>query len=175
MSGVIKEWRCLAHGHFEAVEPAVCPKGGCTTVERIFLTAPSIKNDNTKRADANLRQIALDFGLSDMRSAREGETTRIKTKQQREAEALQEKLRHRFAVMPGKGGTYNVETKQVVGGSSAGGALAALATHGAPPSDVMAQAKETFIKPVHQVTDFQKRMIVKRDPDKDSVTKVRAA
>lgn len=164
----------MAHGNFESVEPAVCPKG-CTTVQRIFLTAPSVKGDATKRADANLRQIALDFGLSDMRSAREGEPARIKTKQQREAEALQEKLRHRFAPMGVKGGTFNVKTKQVVGGSSNGGALAAMATHHATPTPGMSEVREAFVKPVHQVTDFQKRTVIRRDPDKESISKVRAA
>ncbi len=171
---VIKEFRCAAHGYFESgVEKPSCPKGGCTTVTRVFLTAPSIKGDSTKQADANLRQIALDFGLSDMRSARTGETARIKTKEQREAEDLQQKLRHRFAPLAVKGGTFNTETKQITG--SGLGALGAIAQHGAKPTDVVTQAKETFIRPVHSVTDFQHATIVKRDPDKDSVARVKAA
>lgn len=154
---VIKEYRCAAHGYFESGEASPsCPKGGCTTVQQVFLTAPAFRSDKTKRSDANLRQIASDFGLTDMRSAREGEPARIKTKQQKDAEALQEKFRHRFAPL-GKN------------------PLDAIKALGAQPTDVMAQAKENFIKPVHDVSQYQHPVIVRRDPDRDSVAKAKAA
>lgn len=169
---VLKEWKCKAHGFFESFEKR-CPKG-CTTVEQAFLTPVGTRSDRTKSADANLRQIALDFGLSNMASAREGEPTRIKTKQQRDAEALEVKLRHRFAPMA-KGGTFNAETKKITGGNVTGGALAAMAAQGAQPTPQMQAAREAFISPVHSVAQFPKTTIIKRDPDRDSIAKVKAA
>jgi hypothetical protein len=63
--GIVKEWRCLAHGSFESDEdePA-CPRG-CTTVEREFRTAPGLTGFRTRSIDASLKQIASDFGLSE--------------------------------------------------------------------------------------------------------------
>lgn len=170
---VLKEYRCGGHGDFEGYEPR-CPKG-CTSVQQVFLTPVGTRSDKTKQADRNLKQIALDFGLSNMASARTGEAARIKTKQQKEAEALSEKLRHRFAPMGAKGGTFMADSKQVVGGSAGGGALAAMAAQGATSTPEVAAARDAFIHPVHSVTQFPKQTIVKRDPDKESIAKVKAA
>lgn len=166
---VLKEFKCFAHGFFEGFE-ARCPKG-CTTVQQVFLTPVGTRSDKTKSADANLRQIALDFGLSNMASARQGEAARIKTKQQRDAEALEVKLRHRFAPMA-KGGTFNAETKKSTG---SGGALAAMAAQGATPTPQVLAAREAFVTPIHSPTQNPKMTIVKRDPDKESRAKVMVA
>ncbi len=162
---VIKEWKCAAHGYFESAE-STCPHG-CTTTQRVFLTPPAHTSDKTKGADAHLRKIAAEFGLTDMRSAREGESARIQTKQQRDAAALQQKLQHRFAPMIAKGGTFEVG-KGVVGGGPGQGALAALKEHGAPESSVISQIKPMLGR------EIQNGLTVKRDPDRDSVAKIKA-
>lgn len=61
---VVKEFRCLAHGPFDARE-ARCPHG-CTTVLREFRTAPGGRSARTKAADGALEHLAKRFGLSDM-------------------------------------------------------------------------------------------------------------
>jgi len=67
----VKEWKCEAHGFFES-DQAVCPHG-CTTISRVFLTPVSIQSDGTKRNDETLKNLASDFGMSDIKSVREGE------------------------------------------------------------------------------------------------------
>ena len=62
---VVKEYRCLAHGNFEGVEPR-CPFGCETAVERTFLTAPGAISGKTKGTDATLERLARRFGFTDM-------------------------------------------------------------------------------------------------------------
>lgn len=70
---IIKEWRCLGHSYFESTTP-ICPHG-CTTVERAFLTAPSIRTTNgMTNADRLQDQLARAHGLSDMRTPEIGQT-----------------------------------------------------------------------------------------------------
>src|SRR6266850_1196813 len=61
---VTKEYRCLAHGPFDAKE-ARCPHG-CGTVVREFRTAPGGRSSRTKAADGALEHLARRYGLSDM-------------------------------------------------------------------------------------------------------------
>jgi hypothetical protein len=61
---VLKEFKCLAHGAFDAKE-AICPRG-CTTVIREFRTAPAGRSAKTKASDAALESLAKKYGLSDM-------------------------------------------------------------------------------------------------------------
>lgn len=70
---IIKEWKCRAHGYFESTTP-ICP-AGCSTVERAFLTAPSIRTTNgMTNADRLQDQLARAHGLSDMRTPEIGQT-----------------------------------------------------------------------------------------------------
>jgi hypothetical protein len=71
---VIKEWNCPEHGYFAGSHP-LCPAMGCVCedITRAFLTAPGVISATTKNNDAGLRDIATSYGLSDLRSAREGE------------------------------------------------------------------------------------------------------
>lgn len=62
---VLKEYRCLAHGDFEAYKE-ICPHG-CDTVERVFRTAFSI-NGTAKNIDKTLDTLAADYGMTDMRN-----------------------------------------------------------------------------------------------------------
>lgn len=71
---VVKEWECKAHGYFDATEHR-CP-WGCPSefVERVFLTPPTIGSARTKAADSTLRNLANDFGMTDIRGGKEGES-----------------------------------------------------------------------------------------------------
>jgi hypothetical protein len=70
---VLHDWRCAAHGEFEAFgsteDPPKCPKG-CSKhfVRLIFKKPPGIKSNGTKVADASLRALAADFGLTNIGS-----------------------------------------------------------------------------------------------------------
>ena len=63
---ILREYRCLGHGSFEAYEP-VCPYG-CTTVEREYLTAPAMGNAKTAATDTALKALAADYGLTDLKN-----------------------------------------------------------------------------------------------------------
>jgi hypothetical protein len=71
---VIKEWECLDHGFFESTHP-ICWALGCESqrVRRVFNTAPSIGSPELKRFHAGLKKSADMMGITNFRSAREGE------------------------------------------------------------------------------------------------------
>jgi len=75
--GVLKEYVCLLHGEFERDLP-ICPSFGCDSslVQQEFRTPPKIGSAATRRFDAGMRQTALAYRLSDLRSCREGECAR---------------------------------------------------------------------------------------------------
>ena len=68
---VIHDYKCPAHGYFESREP-VCPHG-CTDVQVVFLQPVGVTSDRTKGSDKTLKQLALDFKMSDVKSVKEGE------------------------------------------------------------------------------------------------------
>jgi hypothetical protein len=70
---VLKDYKCLAHGYFEAWEP-LCPKG-CDgeAIMVAFLQPVGLRSDSTKHSDTTMRGLAQDFGMSDIKSVREGE------------------------------------------------------------------------------------------------------
>ena len=65
---ILREYRCKAHGEFEAYAPE-CPYG-CSarfvTVE--IRTAPAYHNGRTANTDRNLRGLAEQAGLTDMKN-----------------------------------------------------------------------------------------------------------
>lgn len=71
---VLKEWRCAAHGDFEGTHP-ICPSMGCMSdhVERAFRTPVGISQGKYRRFENGLRTTAERMGISDWRTAREGE------------------------------------------------------------------------------------------------------
>lgn len=174
--GIVHEFRCFGHGLFES-EDAVCPHG-CTAVEKVFITPRGIMSGRGAAIDRTFNQLANDFNLSDMNTnksrSHNGGAARVLTSAQKKAQADQEKLRHRFAPMAKGGGTYHVGMGKAINESAGGGALASIAQHGAQPTDVMSQARENFIRPVHDVSQYQHKVVVKRDPDRDSAMKVKA-
>lgn len=74
MAGVIHDYECPTHGVFEARAPKKCPFKGCEEeITRVFLKAPSYKSDRTKNADKNLKQLGMEFNMTNIKSTREGE------------------------------------------------------------------------------------------------------
>ena len=71
MMSVLNDYKCPAHGYFEAREP-VCPHG-CTDVQVVFLQPVAMKSDTTKHNDSTLKKLASDFKMTDIKSTREGE------------------------------------------------------------------------------------------------------
>ena len=70
---VLKDYCCPKHGEFESRE-AKCPMKGCETdVYVLFKKAPSFKSDKTKSTDKNLKQLAIEYDMTDIKSTREGE------------------------------------------------------------------------------------------------------
>ena len=68
---VMNDYKCPAHGYFESRE-AVCPHG-CTDVQVVFLQPVGTTSDRTKGSDKTLKQLALDFKMSDVKSVKQGE------------------------------------------------------------------------------------------------------
>lgn len=70
---VLKDYHCSEHGYFEGWEER-CPIKGCQgAVSVVFLQPVSIKSDRTKKADKTLKGLAQDFGMTDIKSTKEGE------------------------------------------------------------------------------------------------------
>ena len=71
---VLHDYLCESHGLFESYEPQ-CPIKFCTAeLNMVFLKPVALKSDKTKQADRNLRGLAQDFQMSDIKSTREGDT-----------------------------------------------------------------------------------------------------
>jgi hypothetical protein len=68
---VLNDYKCPAHGYFEGRKP-VCPHG-CTDVQVVFLQPVGTVSNRTKGSDKTLKQLALDFNMSDIKSKKEGE------------------------------------------------------------------------------------------------------
>ena len=68
---VLHDYKCPAHGFFESRQ-AVCPHG-CTDVQQVFLQPVGMMSDHTKGSDKTVRQLAMDFNMTDVKSVREGE------------------------------------------------------------------------------------------------------
>ena len=70
---VLKDYKCDKHGYFESME-AKCPMKNCSEeVYVVFLQAPGLITDATKKNDKNIKQLAMDFDMTDIKSTREGE------------------------------------------------------------------------------------------------------
>jgi hypothetical protein len=70
---VLKDYKCLAHGFFESWEPRC--KHGCDgeAIRVAFLQPVGLRSDNTRHADTTMQGLAQEFGMSDIKSVREGE------------------------------------------------------------------------------------------------------
>lgn len=79
MGIIIREWRCADCGTTGetsgAIEDVICQTCNAQEAERVFLTAPGLKSPQTSTADRELKNLASDFGLTDM-SNRDGTAVR---------------------------------------------------------------------------------------------------
>ena len=70
---VLHDYHCEKHGYFES-RVAKCPMKGCNEeVLQVFLQAPSLISAKTRFTDKSTKQLAMEFGMSDIKTTREGE------------------------------------------------------------------------------------------------------
>jgi len=70
---VLKDYKCEKHGYFESRKPQ-CPMKDChEEVYVVFLQAPGLMSDSTKSKDKTVKQLAIDFNMTNVKSTREGE------------------------------------------------------------------------------------------------------
>ena len=70
---VKNDYKCDKHGYFESYKPQ-CPMKGCTDeVYVVFLQAPNLVSAKTRFTDKSTKQLAIEFGMSDIKTTREGE------------------------------------------------------------------------------------------------------
>jgi len=72
---VMRDYKCPKHGYFTAWEP-MCHEG-CTDVAQVILRAPTMRDSvvggRSKRNDDNIKGLAKEFGMTNIKSTREGE------------------------------------------------------------------------------------------------------
>ena len=70
---VLSDYKCEKHGYFES-RKSECPMKGCDSeVYQVFLQAPGYVTSKTKATDKRVKQLAIDFDMSNIKSTREGE------------------------------------------------------------------------------------------------------
>ena len=70
---VLKSYQCTDHGYFDSWEEPKCPVCG-VECKQVFIKPFAIKSGRTKNTDKTLRQLASDYKMTDIKSAREGES-----------------------------------------------------------------------------------------------------
>lgn len=72
---IMRDYKCPRHGYFTAWEP-MCHEG-CTDVAQVILRAPTMRDSvvggRSKRNDDNIKGLAKEFGMTNIKSTREGE------------------------------------------------------------------------------------------------------
>jgi hypothetical protein len=86
---ILSDYRCFAHGIFEGWE-AKCPHG-CSGefVEKVFLKPVGMMSDKTRHNDSTMKSLASDYGMTDIKSTREGEAQPSRFNQQKNPYAVQ--------------------------------------------------------------------------------------
>jgi hypothetical protein len=127
---VLHDFKCAKHGYFESMaEFPSCPMKGCEEeVAKVFLQAPGLMSDKTKKSDKTIKQLAMDFDMTNIKSTREGEnqagyyTRKNKTSSkelEKETQAVQEQRRE---PRPGDaalwGNNAGMNMKQVLSGGA---------------------------------------------------------
>lgn len=69
---VLREYRCAAHGPYEAYAPVCQFCGNGFFVKQEIRTAPAFRRKNMKFIDGTLRSIADDHGLTDLKNDPKG-------------------------------------------------------------------------------------------------------
>lgn len=149
---VVKEHVCPAHGDFEN-ETGLCPWGCSVPAEREFRTAPAYHNGKTQRTDRLVRDQLDSMGVSNIRSARAGEASRIQDPRMAKMHEFQKAVRNKYPKMWG----------EIPDGSVS----AALAAHHAPAVNALAESKDMMAaekRPVEYIQD--KRGDIKLDVTK---------
>ena len=127
---VLHDYYCETHGMFEAWE-AKCPMKNCSgAISKVFLKPVGMKSDKTKATDKNMKNLALDFGMTDIKRTYEGEhqegylTRNNKLSKKQFAEATEAMVHNNqmqaAQARPGDsviwGGGGNINMKSVMGG-----------------------------------------------------------
>jgi len=123
---ILRDYYCESHGIFEAWEPN-CPMKHCSApISIIHLKPVGMKSDKTKKTDKTVKQLAIDYDMTDIKTTREGEyqtgymkrNNQLTDKQFAEAteamEAQNKQSRPGDAAIWGGGG--NINMKSVMGG-----------------------------------------------------------
>ena len=127
---ILRDYYCESHGVFEAWEPE-CPMKHCkATISIIHLKPVGTKSAKTAKTDKTLEGLAQDFGMTDIKSTREGEhqagyfkrNNKLTDKEFAQAtEAMQaNNAQKQGESRPGEsaiwGGGGNISMKSVIGG-----------------------------------------------------------
>ncbi len=140
-SPVVKEFRCAAHGDFEAKEPK-CPWGCKGTVDRVFLTPAAFRSNRTSRIDQRVEGLAAAHGLTDISNRGGRAAIREKPGAAQERADMAKLISERYGNGWGK--------------VPQGGAPAALNQYHAQASNVLQEVKPALTpKPVHRIQDPQ--------------------
>lgn len=70
---VLHDYKCPKHGYFESMK-AKCPMKDCAEeVFVVYLQPPGLMSDKTKKNDRTVKQLAMDFDMTNIKSTKEGE------------------------------------------------------------------------------------------------------
>lgn len=124
---ILRDYCCDQHGMFESWEPN-CPMKFCKgEISVVHLKPIGIKSDKTKSTDKRVKQLGMDFGMTDIKTAKENEhqsgylkrNNKLSDKEYAEATEAQNAMQGRQS-RPGDsviwGGGGNISMKSVMGG-----------------------------------------------------------
>lgn len=123
---VLHDYFCSEHGIFEAWEPK-CPMKICKgEISKVFLKPVGMKSDKTKSTDKNLKGLAQEFDMTDIKTTKEGEhqsgylKRKNKLSDKKFQEATEAMAAQNNQPRPGDsviwGGGGNINMKSVLGG-----------------------------------------------------------
>ena len=125
---ILRDYHCPTHGYFESFE-AQCPMKACEEeVAIVHLQPVGLKSDKTKRTDKTVKQLAIDYDMTDIKTTREGEHqtgylkrhNQLSDKQFAEADAVLKEQQKQQGPRPGDqaiwGGGGNISMKSVMAG-----------------------------------------------------------
>lgn len=126
---VLHDYKCPKHGYFES-RKAQCPMKDCAEeVAIVYLQPVGLMSDGTKKNDKTIKQLAMDFDMTNVKSTREGEnqagyfTRKNKTsKKQLEKEAAAAAEQNRQP-RPGDSVIWGGDNRYSMGNMLRGGAV----------------------------------------------------
>jgi hypothetical protein len=147
---VTKEFRCLAHGPFDAKD-GICPRG-CSTVVREFRTPPGGRSPKTKGVDKTLEGLASRFGLTDMTNRNDNSVGANRAQGRGNMD-----MQPSWGAMP-KGNVFSVGKGEVQVDGAQGGATAALAGMGMGDNAAIAAMEAASGQPLPNFLDIAKTL-----------------